>query len=147
MPNAIAAIVAAASLLEGVAAFAVLCPSATVQQMLAKVLLCTQLIKACIGTMNLADAAAAVLCITLMHDSIVVACLQRIRELYAGNQAVPAAASGSVGPAAAELLGYKSGSNHKRSLSADSLASLISGVFYSSSTGLFKMLSNTQFYA
>lgn len=127
-PNSVAATVAAASLLQGVAAFAVLCPSALVQQSVAKLLLYLQLVKACVGTLTLADAAAGVLCITLLHDGLLVIGLQRIKKLYTAKLTESAAAKGAVGAAGAELLGYKTGGSHKRSLSADSLASLLSGV-------------------
>lgn len=119
----------ALSLLEGLAAFIVLCPSLVVQQLTSKLLLFAQLLKACLGTMTVADAAVAVLCLTLVNDSMVVAALRRVRELYAGKQPTTPAdgEDAAVGAAAAELLAYKPNGDCKRRLSADSLASLLSG--------------------
>eukprot|EP00878_Enallax_costatus_P045905 GHUV01055437.1.p1 GENE.GHUV01055437.1~~GHUV01055437.1.p1 ORF type:complete len:868 (+),score=324.75 GHUV01055437.1:1533-4136(+) len=118
----------ALSLLELPAAFLALCPSPDVQQLLSKLLLAAQLLKACLGTMTLADAAVAVLCLTMMNDSVVAAALQWVKGLYAGKQAASPAGdeTAAVGAAGAELLAYKPNGNHKRSPSNDSLASLLS---------------------
>lgn len=127
VPDVLGATVAAVSLLQGFCAFMLLCTAASVQKLAIRAVLCMQLIKLMCGSMALADGAGAVLCIFLLDETTVTAGLQRIRGVCTRRH-TGTAAEGTVGPAGAELLSYKANGRHKRSHSADSLASLLTGM-------------------